>query len=148
MATNVQFSQAFYSRFKGTAEVARRGEEPKPQGQMQVVMRPLIGLETKLEFGSEVTQVFPVRVEVSNTTEHTYVLEADQIVLLTASGDRVKPLGESGSAFPARPLTSQTLAPGTSIKAYLYYPPGSYTGARGFIVEEESQEREGFDVQF
>jgi hypothetical protein len=148
MAMNVQFSQSFYSRFKGHVEAARRGEEPKAQGQMQIVMEPLIGLKAKLEFGTEVTGIFPVRVEVSNTTNRTYVLDAEQMMLRTSSGDRVKPLSEGNGTFPARALTSQTVAPGTNIKAYLYYPPGSYTGARGSIVEKESQEREGFDVQF
>jgi hypothetical protein len=147
LATNLEFPQAFFSRFKGMTDVVQRGEAPKPQGQVQVTMTPLIGLETKLEFGTEVTGVFPVRVEIFNTTERTYLLEADKIMLLTSSGERVKPLSATNGGS-ARMITSQTLAPGANVKGYLYYPPGSYTGARGFIVEAESQEREGFDVQF
>lgn len=144
----IDFSRGFYAWFKGIAQDIQREEMPKPQGQVQVVMKPLVGLETKYEFGTEVTQVLPVRVEIFNTTERVYVLEADRIVLLTPSGERVKPLSASGSAFPARALTSQTLAPGANVKGYLYYPPGSYTGAQGFLVEGDSREREGFAVQF
>lgn len=142
------FHRGFYAWFKGMSKDIQREEMSKPQGQVQVVMKPLMGLETKHEFGTEVTQMFPVRVEIFNTTERAYALEADQIMLLTPSGERVKPLGESSNAFPARALTSQTLAPGANVKGYLYYPPGSYTGAQGFLVEGESREREGFAIQF
>jgi len=144
----VYFRRAFYALFTGMARAAARGEPPQPQGQMQVRIKPLIGLETKLEFGTEVIDVLPVRVEVVNTTERAYILEADKIVLLTPDGQRVKSLSTSDRAFPAPPLASQRLAPGASLKGYLYYPHGSYTAARGFLTEEEGQEREGFDVQF
>jgi hypothetical protein len=69
-------------------------------------------------------------------------------MLMSSAGGRVKPLAEKNDVFPAHALTNQTLAPGTSIKGYLYYPPGSYTGARGSFTEPQSQEREGFDVKF
>ncbi len=147
-ATNVEFPQAFFVRFQGMAGALRRGEAPKPPGQIQVVLTPLVGLEAKLEFGTEARQVFPVRVEISNTTDRSYILNTDRLVLLTPTGDRVPPLSGQEGAFPAPALTSQTLPPGAQIKAYLYYPPGSYTGARGFLIEAQSQEREGFAVQF
>jgi hypothetical protein len=115
---------------------------------MQVVVKPLVASEAEFEFGTEVTQVFPVRVEISNTTKRTYLLEAERIVLLTPSGERVKPFLPSQNELSARALASQTLAPGANVKGYLYYPPGSYTGARGFVVEKGSQEREGFVIQF
>jgi len=143
----VYFRRAFYALFTGMAEVAQRGEFPKPQGQMQVMMKPVAGLATTLEFGTEVTEVLPVRVEVVNTTTRTYTLEADKIVLLTPDGKRMQSLSANDN-FPVAPLTSQKLSPGASLKGYLYYPLGSYTGARGVLTEEESQEREGFDVQF
>lgn len=142
------FRRGFYVLFKGMTDLAQHGEAPRPQGQVLVTIKPLVGLETKLEFGTEVTQVFPVRVEISNTTERTYLLEVDKIVLLTPSRERVRPLSAANGGSFARMITSQALAPGANIKGYLYYPPGSYTGARGFLIEEESQEREGFAVQF
>ncbi len=147
-AGNSGFPAVFFVRFKGRVEAFERGEPPKPPDQIQVVMHPLVGLEAKLEFGTEVTQVLPVRLEIANTTDHTYALETDQIVLLTSSGERVKPLSKSNGVFPTPALTSQALAPGTSLKAYLYYPLNSYTGARGFIIEKDSQERAGFAMEF
>jgi hypothetical protein len=146
-AMNQRFPEYFFVRFTGMAEAAERGEVNAP-GQILVKMKPLIGFETSLEFGALVNDVLPVRVDVINTTQRAYALEVETIVLLTRDGKRVKSLQANGNTFPAPPLTSLTLAPGASIKGYLYFPPGSYASGRGFVTEQDSQEREGFDVQF
>jgi hypothetical protein len=141
------FYQGFFVAFKAERGVVAR-ERAQPVGdQVQVTMKPLNLVESKIAFGTEVSQVLPIQVEISNPTKHSYQLEVDKIVLLSSSGERVKPVGEK-SNVPVQALSSQTVAPGASVKGYLYYPAGSYTGARGFLVEEKSQEREGFDVQF
>ena len=69
-------------------------------------------------------------------------------MLVSIGGDRIKPLPEKDNAFPVRALTNQSVAPGGQLKGYLYYPLGTYTGARGALIEEKSQEREGFEVPF
>ncbi len=144
------FRRGFYAMLNGMAEHLQHQtiSEVQPQNQMQVVMKPLVASEAQFEFGTDIMEVFPVRVEISNTTKLTYVLEAERIMLLTPSGDRVKPVSPANDQLSAQAITSQTLAPGTNVKGYLYYPLGSYTGARGSITEEKSQEREGFAIQF
>lgn len=147
-ARNQKFSHYFYERFIATAHASHHHKPYVPPDSMQVTVTPLEGFDTQLEFGSTVTNVLPVRVEIANTTTEPYLLEAEQFVLLTAEGERVSALQQNGPTFPVSPLTSQTLAPGARLKGYLYYPPGTYTSARGILVEESSQERSGFDVYF
>jgi hypothetical protein len=69
-------------------------------------------------------------------------------MLVNISGERAKPLVEKDKAFPVHALENQSVAPGAKVTGYLYYPTGTYTGARGSLVEEKSQEREGFEVPF
>jgi hypothetical protein len=145
---NAGFPEYFAVRFSALAELAEQGDAPPPVDQTQVVVTPLKGFERVLEFGAPVKAVFPVRVEAANTTAHTYILDIEQIILLTPTRERITPLEENESLFPAPSLSSQPLLPGAQIKGYLYYPEGSYTEARGFLVEKDSKEREGFSVQF
>ncbi len=91
--------------------------------------------------------VFIVEVEISNATAHAYTLKADKVTLRAISGERVKPL-EASNDTPTPVLTSQTIAPGANVRGYLSYPPGSYTGARGFLIQEQTQSNEGFSVNF
>jgi len=142
------FYQGFYALFKGERGLVAAETIPASDNQIHVSMKPLNGTEMKIAFGAESKKYLPVQVEIANRTKRSYQLEIEQVMLLSSVGGRVKPLDEKNGAFPAHALANQTLAPGTSIKGYLYYPPGSYTGARGSFTEEKSQEREGFDVQF
>ena len=118
---------------------------------------PLRGRESPLRRSSENMEniwervrddgAFIVEVEISNATAHAYTLKADKVTLRAASGERVKPL-EAGDDTPTPVLTSQTIAPGANVRGYLSYPPGSYTGARGFLIQEQTQSNEGFSVNF
>ena len=142
------FYQGFYAIFKGERGMIAAETVPVSDNQIHVSMKPLNGSEMKIAFGAESEKYVPVQVEIANRTKRSYQLETEQVMLMSSAGGRVKPLAEKNDAFPAHALTNQTLAPGTSIKGYLYYPPGSYTGARGSFTEAQSQEREGFDVKF
>ena len=142
------FYQGFYAVFKGERGMVAAERIPASDNQIHVSMKPLSGTDMKIAFGTESKKYLPVQVEFANRTKRTYQLDIAQVLLMSAAGRRVKPLEEKDGAFPVHALGNQTLAPGTSIKGYLYYPPGSYTGARGSVTEETSQEREGFDVKF
>ena len=124
-----------------------------PQGRES----PLRGKESPLRRSSESMETmwervrdngaFIVEVEISNATAHAYTLKTDKVTLRAASGERVKPL-EAGDDTPTPVLTSQTIAPGANVRGYLSYPPGSYTGARGFLIQEHTHSNEGFSVNF
>lgn len=142
------FYQGFYAIFKGERSMVAAETVPVSDNQMHVAMKPLTGTEMKIAFGTESKIYVPVQVEIANRTKRSYQLEVKQVMLMSSKGGRVKPLTKIKGGFPAQALADQTIAPGTSVKGYLYYPSGSYTGARGSFTEEKSQEREGFDVQF
>ena len=142
------FERGFFAMFKGERSLVVAEQTAVVGNQLRVTMQPLSPVESKIIFGTDVTTVLPVQIEITNPTQRPYQVEADQIVLLTTSGQRVKPLSEKESSFPTPALTSQTVAPKSGVKGYLYFPPGTYTGARGSLVEQQSQEREGFVVQF
>lgn len=142
------FYQGFYAIFKGERSLIAAETIPVSDNQMHVAMKPLNGTEMKIAFGTESKMYLPVQVEIANRTKRSYQLDVAQVMLLSSLGVRVKPLAEAKGGFPAQALANQTIAPGTSVKGYLYYPSGSYTGARGSLTDEKSQEREGFDVQF
>jgi len=142
------FRRGFFAMFKAQRSVVASPHLIPSGDHVQVRIKPLSKGETKLVFGAEVTQVLPVQVEISNPTKHPYLLEAEKIVLVSLSGERIKPVNEKGKVFPTPMLVNQSLAPGTNVKGYLYYPLGTYTGARGSFIEEKSQEREGFEVPF
>ncbi len=147
-AMNQRFPEYFYERFIATTEILYRHKPYIPPDSVQVTVTPLEGFDSQLEFGHIVTDVLPIRIEIANTTNEPYLLEAEQFVLLTAAGEQVQALQPSTTPFPVSPLSSQMLGPGARLTGYLYYPPGSYTGARGVLVEKSSQERSGFNVYF
>ena len=142
------FYQGFYAIFKGERGLLAVEKIPASDNQIHVAMKPLNGVEMKIAFGAESKQYLPVQIEIANRTKRSYQLDTEQVMLLSSAGGRVKPLAEKNGSFPAHALNNQTIAPGTSIKGYLYYPSGSYKGARGSLTEAQSQEREGFDVPF
>ncbi len=134
------------------------------QGRLQIVVTPLLSpvaptsydrgssfgrlSDNRRQLGTPGPQVFVVEIEISNATERSYVLEIDRVTLRTAEEELVKPIDVDDKPVPTPALTSQTLAPGAEVKGYLYYPAGSYVGARGFLVEEQGHAREGFSVRF
>jgi hypothetical protein len=141
------FQLGFYTAFnKVEGRIARN---PADQGRLYVSVRPMNLVDTQIVFGAKDLGVLPLKVNIANPTALTYVLETERIVLLEeASGKRIKPLSAEEASLPTPPLTDRQIGPGASIQGYLYYPSGTYTGARGSMAEQQSQEREGFSVDF
>ena len=150
---NVAFYQAlsdfqlgFFTAFNKLEE--RLARNPADQDRLYVALRPLNMVDNQVVFGTRELAVLPLKVNISNPTRQTYLLETQRIMLLDAAGKRVKPISEGESPFPAPPLTDRPVGPGASIQGYLYYPLGTYTGARGSLADQRNQEREGFSVEF
>ncbi len=134
------------------------------RGRLQIAVRPLLSpvapmsydrsssfsrpSDNRRQLGTPDPQVFVVEVEISNTTQRIYVLAIDRVTLRTAEEELVKPINVEDKPVPTPALTSQTLVPGAAVKGYLYYPAGSYVGARGFLTEEQGPAREGFSIRF
>lgn len=138
--------------------------QPLQQGRLQITVTPLLSLvaptsysrgssfrrmsDKRRELGTPETQMYVVEVEISNATERIYILEVDRITLRTVDQELVKPIHRDNKSVPSPALARQPLAPGAAVKGYLYYPAGSYIGARGFLSEEHSHAREGFSIRF
>ena len=151
--SNVDFYQAlsdfqlgFFTAFNKLEE--RLASNPADQNRLYVALRPLNMVDNQVVFGTKELAVLPIKVNISNPTQQTYLLEIQRIMLMDAAGRRVKPISEGETAFPAPSLTDRPVGPGASIQGYLYYPLGTYTGARGSLADQRNQEREGFSVEF
>lgn len=150
---NVDFYQAltdfqlgFFTAFNKLEE--RAVSDSADRDRLYVTLRPLNMVDNQVVFGTKELAVLPIKVNISNPTQQTYLFETQRIMLMDTSGKRVKPLNEGETAFPAPSLTDRSIGPGANIQGYLYYPLGTYTGARGSLAEQRSQEREGFSIEF
>ena len=150
---NVAFYQAlsdfqlgFFTTFNKVEE--RLASNPADQKRLYVTLRPLNSVDNQVVFGTKELAVLPLKVNISNLTQQTYMLETRKITLMDSSGKRVTPMSEGETSFPAPSLTDRPIGPGASIQGYLYYPLGTYTGARGSLADQRNQEREGFSIEF
>ena len=139
------FRRAFYSLFHGLADNVKRYG---PEGQVYVHIRPLPSMEAELLFGVHTPDIFIVAVEVANRTPQTYIFDTEQVHLLSAGGGTVRVLAEKDAASLPPPMVSQTLAAQVATHGYLYYPAGEYLSVQGYLTEVQSQERQGFQIEF
>lgn len=139
---------------------------------VQLVIEPLRGQRAKLDFPFDLVAggVLPVRIEIHNLTARRYQLDPMAVRLTRADRERVPPLspedaaaqmadglpraatGLDRAAIAARlreHLFAATLiAPRGVARGFLYFPLADYTRARLVLTEEDSQETEGFVVEF
>ncbi len=92
-------------------------------------------------------ETFIVQVEVHNPTNRSYILKVNKVTLRNESGGRTGPL-EPHDGSPKPILKDQTVGPQQSAKGFLAFPPGTYTGARGSLLEEGTSANEGFSIDF
>ena len=139
------FRRAFYSLFHGLANNVKRYG---PEGQVYVHIRPLPPMEAELLFGVRTPDIFIVAVEVANRTQQTYVFDTEQVHLLSVTGGTVGALAEKDAASLPPPMVSQALAAQVATHGYLYYPAGEYLSVQGTLTEVQSQEWQGFQIEF
>ena len=137
--------------------------QAQPQSHIEVQVRPLTATVVAIPQGrgsssmrraaddmwarAQDSEAYIVQVEINNPTNRAYLVKANKVTLRTESGERARPL-EANEDSPTPILTDQTIAPGAKVQGYLSFPPGTYTGARGFLIEEQTQANEGFSVDF
>jgi hypothetical protein len=180
-----EFKRGFYMSFSGVvaqeegqaaaaqAEAARPFEEKTRKG-LQVWLRPVPGLGSKLDFNVDLAAsgVLPVLVTVNNVTTRTYRLDPSDIVLIRTDGARVPPLALRDAArhvatatahapsdspptlaaatqeLDAHRFTARSVPPRGRLSGYLYYPVADYTKGRVVLEDADSEESEGFVVEF
>ncbi|HXQ22700.1 MAG TPA: hypothetical protein VN812_13570 [Candidatus Acidoferrales bacterium] len=184
----LEFKRAFYLGLTGfaaqhalsaknTAAEAERPLEEKKEKGLQVMLEPVQGLGSKLDFDLDLAAggVLPVRVTIKNVTGRTYALDPTDVVLAQKDGTRVRPITVADAAqrvadalrqkasgsdakpldaaaivqrLQARLLTSRSAAASQTVTGYLFFPLAQYTKGRITLEDQATEEEEGFVVEF
>ncbi len=143
---------------------------------LQVLVEPVRGQAAKLDFDIDLAAagVLPVRITIKNHTAQAYRLQPADIRLTGADRTRVAALSAAAAAqrvaatrlpdgttpSTALPQTAvnerlrgalfnaEAVAPGAEASGYLFFPLAEYRSARVTLIEAESEESEGFLVEF
>jgi hypothetical protein len=142
------FTQSFNILRTGKEIAAKQG----PDKGLIMTMTPLNSFESQMDLGADLpaSGVLPIKVEINNNTSRPYALEVSKVFLQTAGGSgNVAPILPPPTAGQGKALqTDLTLQPGQSISGYLFYPAGDYSSARTMLTDKETDEKEGFSIQF
>jgi hypothetical protein len=180
----MDFKRAFHHAFVNVVDMSQArarldqqeiaGTAPASQQRrdLQIVVEPLTGQAAKLDFPFDLAAsgVLPVRVSLTNLTAHAYTIDAGNVRLARADGERVTALSvdEAASritatavpggappsreaariALAAKQFTATALAPSAAYSGFLYFPAAEYRGARVVVTDTETGEDEGVRVEF
>jgi len=145
-----EFPQIFKQTFnilRGSQEVmAARG----PEKGLNLTMTPLNSFESQIELGADLpaSGVLPIKVIISNNTSRPYGMDTSKVFLQPAAGGRVAPIAPPAAGQSRALQGEMTLQPGQTVSGYLFYPAGQYSSARTTLVDKETDEGEGFSIQF
>lgn len=132
----------------------------QPPAKLRVAIKPLVGSEAAQQIGGtpEILRVTPVRVSITNHTDLLYRFQVNRLQLVTEEGSPRRPFAveEVVARVPpdwrervrSKHLTDSDLAPGTTISGYVFVPAAAYRRAKLALIEAESEEAEGFSVEF
>ncbi len=144
--------------------VSRRSIRPRPvanrpQAELQIIVHPLSGSAATQQIGRAASSgVTPVLVRIINKSARTYRFKAERVSLTTEERKRVRPLSagevadrvteEWASTANDQQIRDGDIAPGTVLEGYVYVPRAAYRRAKVVLIEAESEEAEGFSVEF
>lgn len=169
-------AQAAVTEAAAREEAQRPLEQKKTKG-LRVLLQPVAGQGAKLDFALDLAAdgILPVRVAINNASARSYSLDPDDVALIQRDGTRVHPLpidevvervaaaeraksdgtaaAHTDSADIAqrlrdRLLQTRAISPNQQLSGYLYFPLGTYTKGRVTLEDQESEEAEGFVVEF
>lgn len=141
---------------------ARRITRPqfkeRPETGLVISVEPLRGGDASAEFGADLTAagITPVRLKIDNRTDRTYAFAADGVQLVTQEGERVEPVGEDTAkltgdlqtALRKKRIADARIAPQGVLSGFLYFPASAYRRATLVLIDQETEEEEGFSVDF
>lgn len=145
------------------AVAARRIQRPRLASQVEtgmvIAIEPLRAGEARGELGVNLPAagVTPVRVTLTNRSERTYAFAAERVRLEQQEGGRVAPLaateaarraGDAAAAVAERQIANGVIAPGATVSGLIYVPAAAYRRATVVLIDQESEEEEGFSVEF
>jgi hypothetical protein len=146
------------------AVAARRIQRPqlasRPPTGMVITIEPLRGSEARSALGVDLPAdgITPVRLTIDNRTDRTYAFAARRVRLESQEGERTAPLtaaevgkraGDAGQqAASEHAIADAVIAPHAVIKGFLYAPASAYRRATVVLIDQETEEEEGFSVEF
>lgn len=176
LAFTATAAQAAVSAAVAREQAERPLDQKKVKG-LQVLLQPVRGFAAKLDFDLDLAAagVLPVSVTINNFSTRTYTFDPADVVLAQKDGTRAHPMpvadavqrvsearrqkdGTSESAPPdsaditrrlqGRLLTGHSVSPNQIVKGYLFFPLAPYVKGRITLEDQESEESEGFVVEF
>ncbi len=157
-------SLTFKSDFASTVEAvaARRVTRPqlasRPETGMVIAIEPLRSGDARSALGTDLPAagVTPVRLTIDNRTDRTYAFAGKRVRLESQEGERAAPLTDAdlathAAAVPAvkeQMIADAVIAPHGIIKGFLYFPASAYRRATVVLIDQETDEEEGFSVEF
>lgn len=146
-------------------KVATRGRTTRPriaerpEVGLVISVEPLRGGESSSEFGADLNAsgITPVRVKIENRSDRTYDFTAEGVQLVTQEGERVEPLdvgagGKLSASLQAKVrdkrIADGRIAPQGALAGYLYFPASAYRRATLVLIDQATEEPEGFSVEF
>ena len=144
------------------AVAARRIQRPqlasRPETGMVITIEPLRGSDASSAIGVDLPGITPVRMTIDNRTERTYAFTAEGVTLESQEGERTAPLSSAEIGKRAGPAAARAaakhaiadavVAPHAVIKGFLYVPVSAYRRATVVLIDQETEEEEGFSVEF
>ncbi|MFN8641765.1 MAG: hypothetical protein U0802_08960 [Candidatus Binatia bacterium] len=159
-------SLTFSSDFTRTVDAvaARRVDRPhvasRPEAGVVIAVEPLRGGDARSALGVDLPAagVTPVRLKVENRSDRTYAFATARVRLETQEGERAAPLAPADVAARAgagarqavvdRAIADAVLAPRDAVTGFVYFPASAYRRATIVLIDQETEEEEGFSVEF
>jgi len=137
----------------------------EPEQGLVVQVEPLRGRDAQVEFGANLTGagITPVKIEINNRSPRRYEFHRKDVQLVTVGGSREEPMqigdatgriatdvgaAAGQSALREKEIQDGSIAPGGSLSGFLYFKASTYRRVRVVLTDVESQEEEGFSVEF
>lgn len=155
---DLNFSSEFRRNFEA-ATTNRPPPRPAAQSGVDVLLTP----ERGSSFGDlgvdlSTAGILPVSVRITNRTVRAYRFQVKGVRLQTAAGDRVAALGSdaltaqvgstAAAALRQKAVHDQDIKPNETASGFLFFPFNSYTRARVELIDKQSDEAEGFAIEF
>jgi hypothetical protein len=139
------------------AQPTRRPRAKKePDQGVLITLEPQRSRESTAEFGADLpaSGVTPVRMRIENRTTRTYGFQRAQVKMVTQEGKRVDALAPSSiggglqGQLEQKLIAEGDLAPGAMLNGFMYFPSSAYRRASVLLLDRDTDEGEGFAVEF
>jgi hypothetical protein len=156
--SDLNFASEFRRNFEA-ATSSRPPPRPPAQSGVDVLLTPeRSGSVADVGVDLGAAGILPVSVRITNHTPRAYRFQVKGVRLQTAAGDRVTALGhaaltaqvgsDAAAALRQKAVHDQDIKPNETLTGLLFFPFNSYTNARVELIDKQSDEGEGFSIEF